>query len=213
MARRGLAACLAAAAAFAAAAPATAARPARPQPPLPVVFWHGLGDTCCAPWSLGALAGDVRDALGRGSYVLSLDTGGGRGAAVDAASGVLGELDAQVAAACATIAGDARIAAAGAFNAVGFSQGGLFLRAVAQRCSPTARPVPCPPAPRMATLVTLGAPHAGAAAPPACAPPASSNSTAVCALVEAALGAGAYSALAQATVVQVQRRGGVRRAG
>ena len=56
-------------------------------------------------------------------------------------------------------------------------------------------------------------PTPGAAAPPACAPPASSNSTAVCALVEAALGAGAYSALAQATVVQVQRRGGVRRAG
>jgi palmitoyl-protein thioesterase len=35
------------------------------------------------------------------------------------------------------------------YNAVGFSQGGQFLRAVAQRC----------PSPRMRSLITIGAQH------------------------------------------------------
>jgi palmitoyl-protein thioesterase len=37
------------------------------------------------------------------------------------------------------------------FNAIGFSQGGQFLRAVAQRC----------PTPRMRNLITVGSQHQG----------------------------------------------------
>ncbi len=37
------------------------------------------------------------------------------------------------------------------YNAIGFSQGGQFLRAVAQRC----------PSPRMRNLITVGSQHQG----------------------------------------------------
>ena len=44
------------------------------------------------------------------------------------------------------------------YNAVGLSQGGLLLRAVAQLC----------PEPRMKTLVTVGSPHQGIFGLPKC---------------------------------------------
>ena len=30
---------------------------------LPVVMWHGMGDSCCATWSIGALQKQIQDAL------------------------------------------------------------------------------------------------------------------------------------------------------
>lgn len=30
---------------------------------LPVVLWHGMGDSCCATWSVGALQKQIQDAL------------------------------------------------------------------------------------------------------------------------------------------------------
>lgn len=197
------------------AALAAAAPPHRRRPPLPVVFLHGMGDSCCSPWSLGSLIDDTSAALG-GVAVLSLDTGGGRGVAADVASGFFGRVDALVARACAELATDARLAAG--FNAVGFSQGGLFLRAVAQRC----------PELKLRTLVTLGAPHRGVAAPPACpwvgsgkrdengassardqkhAPPHQPpppGPAHICSIVEAALGVAAFSPPIQASIVQAQ---------
>jgi hypothetical protein len=45
--------------------------------PLPVVLWHGMGDSCCAPHSIGAVANRIRKAIpGRSTVVmivLSLD--------------------------------------------------------------------------------------------------------------------------------------------
>jgi palmitoyl-protein thioesterase len=28
-----------------------------------VVMWHGMGDSCCATWSIGALQKQIQDAL------------------------------------------------------------------------------------------------------------------------------------------------------
>ena len=191
-------------AALAAAPPTTAAHAAAAGRTLPVVFLHGMGDSCCSAWSLGSLAEDTSKALG--VPVVSIDTGGGRGVAADVASGFFGRADALVARACADLEADTRLA--DGFNAVGFSQGGLFLRAVAQRC----------PHLPLRTLITLGAPHYGVAAPPACpwnaslgktlqqpqqepSPPALAR---LCSIVEAALNAAAFAPPIQAAIIQAQ---------
>ena len=31
---------------------------------LPVVLWHGMGDSCCAPYSIGKVASYISDELG-----------------------------------------------------------------------------------------------------------------------------------------------------
>ena len=185
--------------------PPTAAPPTTTSRSLPVVFLHGMGDSCCSAWSLGSLAEGTSAALG-GTPVVSLDTGGGRGVAADVASGFFGRADALVARACADLEADTRLA--DGFNAVGFSQGGLFLRAVAQRC----------PHLRLRTLITLGAPHRGVAAPPACPwsvrggraptgapeprpPPGLAR---LCSIVEAAVNAAAFAPPVQAAIIQAQ---------
>ncbi len=39
--------------------------------PLPVVLWHGMGDSCCAPHSIGAVANRIRKAIpGRPTVIL-----------------------------------------------------------------------------------------------------------------------------------------------
>jgi hypothetical protein len=54
----------------------------------------------------------------------------------------------QVNATCAALAADPLLS--GGYDAVGFSQGGLFMRAVAERCGQE---------PKMRRLVTMGSPH------------------------------------------------------
>ena len=44
-------------------------------PPLPVVMWHGMGDSCCNPWSMGAVKRMIQDEV-PGIYVHSLMIGG-----------------------------------------------------------------------------------------------------------------------------------------
>ena len=34
---------------------------------LPVVLWHGMGDSCCAPYSIGKVASYISDELGEGA--------------------------------------------------------------------------------------------------------------------------------------------------
>jgi hypothetical protein len=57
----------------------------------------------------------------------------------------------------------------GGYVAVGFSQGGQFMRAVAQRCQHMG--------PKMQVLVTMGGQHQGVMDLPGCWQPAHSNST------------------------------------
>ena len=44
-------------------------------PPLPVVMWHGMGDSCCNPWSMGAVKRMIQDEV-PGIYIHSLMIGG-----------------------------------------------------------------------------------------------------------------------------------------
>ena len=178
------------------------------RPPLPVVLWHGMGDSCCAPHSLGALASAIKKARGPGAHVLSLSFGGGPEAS-DVAAGFFGRVDDQVAAACSHIAADPVIAAAGRYDAVGFSQGGQFLRAVAQRCggnlgdeAGSGRPS----RPTMRRLITLGAQHQGVASLPLCPLPrnASSHAWSLCAAAAALAAAGVDAPFVRTHLIQAQ---------
>lgn len=123
--------------------------------PLPVVLWHGMGDSCCASYSMGAIKSLIEDKL-PGTYVHSIATG--ESALGDVWSSYFGNINDQVARVCRELRGTPQLDRG--FNAVGFSQGGQFLRAVAQRCQHTG--------PRMRTLVTVGAQHQGIANVPGC---------------------------------------------
>ncbi len=74
--------------------------------PTPIVIWHGMGDNCCNPWSMGY----VRKLLQRhlpGVYVRSLMIGDS--AVQDTENGFFMDVNRQVEAVCAKIAGDAHL--------------------------------------------------------------------------------------------------------
>jgi palmitoyl-protein thioesterase len=125
------------------------------EPQLPIVLWHGMGDSCCASWSIGAVATHLQTVL-PGTFVHSINTG--QGAAADTWSSYYGNVNTQVEAVCEQLRSLPQLD--NGYNAVGFSQGGQFLRAVLQRCQHTG--------PRMHKLITLGGQHQGIMNVPSC---------------------------------------------
>ncbi|XP_016984706.1 palmitoyl-protein thioesterase 1 [Drosophila rhopaloa] len=150
---------------------------------LPVVLWHGMGDTCCAPFSLGGIMDLIVEET-KGGYVRSMEIGGN--ILLDFQSGFFLHPNEQVEYVCKQLLQDERLAKG--YNAIGFSQGGQFLRAVAQRC----------PTPPMRTLVTLGGQHQGVFGLPMC--PTLSEST--CDYISRLLNSAVYSDEVQRNLVQ-----------
>lgn len=99
----------------------------------------------------------------------------------------LKDVNSQVESACNLINADPKMAKG--YHAVGFSQGGQFLRAVAQRC----------PSPPMLNLITFGAQHQGVYGLPRC----PDNNT-LCNLTRQLLNLGAYTDFVQKHLVQAQ---------
>lgn len=161
-----------------------------PSEPLPVVLWHGMGDTCCNPKSMGRVKDLIQQEIG--AYVVSIRLGATE--EEDQRAGFFGLVPVQIAHVCHELASDSRLSAG--FNAVGFSQGGQFLRAVVQVC-----PTLVPNFPRTSALVTLGGQHQGVMDWPGCGDAAS---TALCRSLQALLAFGAYSDFLQRRVVQAQ---------
>ncbi|XP_052870898.1 palmitoyl-protein thioesterase 1-like isoform X1 [Anopheles cruzii] len=126
---------------------------------LPIVLWHGMGDTCCFPFSLGGLKKFLQAELD--VYVKSIEIG--NSIVSDFKSGYMLHPNKQVEMVCADLREDAALS--GGFNGIGFSQGGQFMRALAQRCS----------TPRMNNLISLGGQHQGVFGLPNC--PSLSSST------------------------------------
>jgi len=152
--------------------------------PRPTVLWHGMGDTCCYPFSMGAVKKQIEKSTG--AYVHSIEIGGSIPA--DEMHGFIGNVNKQVDEVCAALKKDANLT--GGFNAVGFSQGGQFLRAYTQRCND----------PPVHNLVTMGGQHFGVADIPEC----TSANTTICSLINTLLGFGAYVGFVQEAVVQAQ---------
>ena len=149
----------------------------------PLVIWHGMGDTCCNPISIGKIMKGI-EIMAPGIYIHSLKIGDSTFA--DAMNGFFLEVNKQIEMACNIIGNDSNLS--GGYNAMGFSQGGQFLRAVAQRC----------PSPPMKILLSVGGQHQGVYGFPRC----DAEESTLCWVVRKILNLGAYSNIAQENFVQ-----------
>lgn len=124
--------------------------------PLPLIIWHGLGDNYQNEGltSIGALATEIHP--GTLTYIIRLDDD----ASADRTATFFGNLTLQLDQVCADLAAHPILSTAPAVDALGFSQGGQFLRAYIERCN----------SPPVRSLVTFGSQHNGISEFQACAP-------------------------------------------
>lgn len=156
-------------------------------PPTPVVIWHGMGDTCCYSFSMGRIKKLVEERI-PGIYVRSLMIGSN--IIADEENSYLGNVNEQVDEVCKNLANDTELQ--GGYHAMGFSQGGQFLRAVAERC----------PNPPMKNLITFGGQHQGVFGLPTC--PESPQQSRTCEYIRKVLNYGSYIHWIQNSLVQAQ---------
>ncbi|KAI8868220.1 palmitoyl-protein thioesterase 1 precursor [Ramicandelaber brevisporus] len=156
----------------------------------PVVLWHGLGDSCCNERSMGSIAALIRSrhqANGSSTFVHSIRIGENEKADRDASFfGHTGDHIAQVCAELRTIP-----ELANGFDAIGFSQGGLFMRAYIERCND-------PPVRR---LITFGSPHGGVSDLMGC---GTADDTWTCRMLTALAKRAAYTTYIQKNLVPAQ---------
>ncbi|CAK7264311.1 hypothetical protein SEPCBS119000_000923 [Sporothrix epigloea] len=115
--------------------------------PLPLVIWHGLGDNFAAEGLREV--GELAESVNPGTLVYFARLGDS--ASSDRSASFVGNVTEQLAKVCADIAADPILSTAPAIDALGFSQGGQFLRAYVERCN----------RPPVRSLVTFGAQHNG----------------------------------------------------
>ncbi|KAJ9629350.1 hypothetical protein H2203_001723 [Taxawa tesnikishii (nom. ined.)] len=123
--------------------------------PLPLVIWHGLGDRYDADGlnEVSKLAQRVHP--GTHTYIVRLDDDG----QADQKATFFGNLTEQIASVCDTLSADPKLSANNTrIDALGFSQGGQFLRGLIERC----------PGISVRSLVTFGSQHNGIAKFQAC---------------------------------------------
>lgn len=154
--------------------------------PLPLVIWHGLGDDFTGD-GMKQLA-QLADEVNPGTYVYLIHIGDTPVA--DRQASFMGNVTTQIESVCEQLASDPILNTAPAINALGFSQGGQFLRGYVQRCNN----------PPVRNLVTFGSQHNGIAKFQTCA----SRGDWLCRGAEALLRFGAWSSMAQSRFVPAQ---------
>ncbi|XP_065669049.1 palmitoyl-protein thioesterase 1 isoform X2 [Hydra vulgaris] len=152
---------------------------------IPVVIWHGMGDSCCNPLSMGSIKKMIETKIPN-IYVLSLMIGSN--IIEDTENGFLLNSNTQVEQVCQKLLSDPNLK--NGYNALGFSQGAQFLRAVAQRC----------PFPPMKNLISFGGQHQGVYGFPRC----PGESLKLCDYMRKLLNFGAYVSWVQEHLVQAQ---------
>ncbi|KIW14089.1 hypothetical protein PV08_06870 [Exophiala spinifera] len=120
--------------------------------PLPVVIWHGLGDSADAE-GLKEIATLVEQ-VHPGTYTYLISATGAAGSE-DRQASFFGNVTEELDFVCHALAGDKILATAPAIDAIGFSQGGQFLRGYVERCGGWA--------PKVRSLLTFGSQHNGIA--------------------------------------------------
>ncbi|KZF23368.1 alpha/beta-hydrolase [Xylona heveae TC161] len=115
--------------------------------PLPLVIWHGLGDTYNADGILSV--GELAERIHPGTFVYNIRINDDPSS--DRRATFFGNLTEQLTKVCADIGSHPILSTAPAIDALGFSQGGQFLRGYIERCN----------APPVRSLVTFGSQHNG----------------------------------------------------
>lgn len=149
----------------------------------PVVIWHGLGDSAYSEGML-ALASELKEAF-PGIFVHLIHVGDDLGS--DQKAGFFGSVNDQIDKVCQDLQEVKELK--NGFDAIGFSQGGQFLRGYVERCN----------SPSIRNLVTMGSQHMGIADLPACKP-----GDIFCKLAEGALRGGIYTDYAQSNLITAQ---------
>ncbi|KAF3350827.1 Putative transcription factor kapC [Verticillium dahliae VDG2] len=129
------------------AAVAVAAADVDDDTPLPLIIWHGLGDSFDGE-GIQQVA-ELADAAFPGIYVHIVKVGADPNA--DRSATFFGNVSTQLEQVCADIAADPILSSAPAVDAIGFSQGGQFLRGYVERCN----------APPVRSLIPYGSQHNG----------------------------------------------------
>ncbi|KAI9651211.1 hypothetical protein NHQ30_001249 [Ciborinia camelliae] len=141
--------------------------------PLPLIIWHGLGDNYKAEGL--AQIGELAAAIHPGTFVYNIhiddDASADRTATFfgnltrahishSPTSSILTLLQVQIEKVCEDLASHPILSTAPAVDAIGFSQGGQFLRGYISRCN----------APPIRSLLTFGSQHNGISSFQACSP-------------------------------------------
>ncbi|KAJ2745433.1 hypothetical protein GGI20_002187 [Coemansia sp. BCRC 34301] len=134
---------------------------------------------------MGVITSIIREELS-GAFVHSVQLGASVGA--DRSAGFFGNINNQVDAVCDSLSEIEELQ--DGVNLMGFSQGGLFLRALVQRC----------PTIQAKVLVTFGSPHGGVARIPECA----SSGDRLCQWMRQLASRGVYSWYIRDHVIQAQ---------
>ncbi|XP_076624517.1 palmitoyl-protein thioesterase 1 [Colletes latitarsis] len=119
----------------------------------PVVLWHGMGDSCCFSFSLGAIKKLIEATLPN-IYVYSIRLG--NNTIEDVEHSYFGNINQQISQVCEQLSKDKHLK--DGYNAIGFSQGAQFMRAVIQRC----------PNPPVMNFISMGGQHQGVFGLPNC---------------------------------------------
>lgn len=123
-------------------------------PPPAIVLWHGLGDHYNSDGMLHAA--ELISLLLPGTFIHSIYIE--EDPSLDERRSLFGNASAEVDLVCEQLTQIPELA--DGFGAIGFSQGGLFLRALIHRCSAVS----------VSTLITFGSPHMGVLELPVCQP-------------------------------------------
>ncbi|KAF1992525.1 alpha/beta-hydrolase [Aulographum hederae CBS 113979] len=152
---------------------------------IPLILWHGLGDNYAAD-GIASVA-KLAEQSNPGTFVypirLADDASGDRSASF------FGNLTEQLDSVCEDLAAHPILSQAPAVNALGFSQGGQFLRAYISRCN----------APPVRNLVTFGSQHSGISSFQSC-----SVGDWLCHTFSSLLHSNAYGEFAQGRLVPAQ---------
>lgn len=151
--------------------------------PTPIVMWHGMGDSCCGR-GIGGLQ-KMLEANISGVFVHSIQLGANE--EEDFTNSYFMAVNKQVTTVCQKLSQIPELQ--NGYHAIGFSQGGQFLRAVAQRC----------PNPPMRNLISVGGQQQGVFGLPRC-----PGSVFICTYIRKLLDMGAYTNFVQNRLVQAQ---------
>ncbi|ORY82018.1 Alpha/Beta hydrolase protein [Protomyces lactucae-debilis] len=143
---------------------------------LPTVIWHGLGDYGASE-GIQSFVSDISNYTN--AFAFAVDMGGRD-------SSFFGNVNAQVDKLCAQLPNIPELK--DGFNAIGFSQGGQFLRAYVQRCND----------PPVRNLMTWGSQHSGIQEVPC------QEDSAVCKSARALVRSNAFGMFVQSRIIPAQ---------